>query len=170
VIGAEVIWVGLPDLLIVHDLETRLRVVDVIRASTPDLVFTHSPEDYHYDHRLTFELLFAAAPLAKTTQIKTSHAPCSSSFPIFLKDHLGAKGFEPTHFVEITEMMPDKEKALCCHESQIRRFREQFETDFLEALLRIPGRLRGMQAGVPYAEGFRLLDAYGRTPAGNFLP
>jgi len=63
-IGAKSIWGGISDGEVVLDLESRVKVIDVIRQANPDVVITHSPNDYHSDHINTSKLVFEATYLA----------------------------------------------------------------------------------------------------------
>src|SRR5436190_6370931 len=61
VIGAELVWLGLPDEFVFNDEPTRRRLLDAIRAARPDLILTHASMDYHPDHVATHRAVFDAS-------------------------------------------------------------------------------------------------------------
>src|SRR5690606_16457653 len=64
IIDAKSLTANIPDIEVVVDLESRLKIVDILRQADPDLVITHSPDDYMTDHinvsRLVFESTYCA--------------------------------------------------------------------------------------------------------------
>ena len=56
-IGAAYRCLGLPDLAVFNDDAARRRVTEMIRATTPELVITAPPADYHPDHEATSALV-----------------------------------------------------------------------------------------------------------------
>lgn len=71
-IGAKSIWGGMSDGEVVLDLESRIKVIDVIRQANPDVVITHHPNDYHSDHINTSRLVFEAVYLSNLKLWKTN--------------------------------------------------------------------------------------------------
>jgi acyl carrier protein len=66
ILGAEIQGGMFPDLDIYPDKEARKKVVDLIRVARPDLVITHSPEDYMCDHTTTSKLVIDASFIAQS--------------------------------------------------------------------------------------------------------
>jgi LmbE family N-acetylglucosaminyl deacetylase len=109
-------------------------IEDRIRQLKPDIVFTHSPEDIHQDHRAVFEATKIASrenvSLLCYEDVRTSHE------------------FIPNFFVDIEDYIDDKLKLIKFHKSQRKKQYMDLEC--------IKGRAahRGLQAGVKYAEAF----------------
>lgn len=150
--------------------ETRLKMIEAIRASRAELVFTHFTSDYNLDHTVTSELVFQATLLSQIASVRTE-SPALSGVPrIFYMDPGPGHGFEATHFVAIDE--PDVTRALDIlrlHESQMRVARRLLGRDYAEV---IRDRLAqtGARVGVAYAEAFRPCLAARRTPVASMLP
>lgn len=83
-------------------LESALR--DLIDRTSPDLLLTHAPNDYHADHRA----LSAAALQA-----------AGFSVPVLFMDTMNGTGFVPTHWVDVTSFWPAKTSAILAHTSQM---------------------------------------------------
>jgi N-acetylglucosamine malate deacetylase 1 len=168
-IGAETIWMDIDDEMSVIDLDTRLRMVDVFRQSAPDVVLTHSDTDYHVDHRNTSQLVFEAAPLACVHHIKRALPQLDKQPLIYHFDTLGAIGFQPTEYVDITGVIETKQAMYDCHVSQVDWMRTATGFDIAEVIDAV-ARVRGYAAGVKYAEGFRRVEAWYRGTTARILP
>lgn len=169
VIGARTLWMDVDDEMSVADVETRLQMVDVLRTARPDVVLTHSDEDYHVDHRNTARLVFEAAPLACVHQIKRALPQLDKQPLIYQFDTLGAIGFQPGEYVDITGYMEIKQAMYACHASQTDWMRTATGFDIGEVIDAV-ARVRGYAAGVRYAEGFRRVDAWYRGTTRRVLP
>jgi bacillithiol biosynthesis deacetylase BshB1 len=153
ILGGQYVWAGFRDGEVFHNRESVMRVVEVIRKAKPDVIFTMSPEDYHGDHSNTGRIVVEATFDAGVPRIRTeslAHTPrkvfyCETTFGI---------GFEPDLWVDISDVMDTKLKALQQHESQIKWVKEHHGTDFVEDA-RVCSRFRGLQVGVKYAEAFQ---------------
>jgi LmbE family N-acetylglucosaminyl deacetylase len=168
-IGADTIWMGVDDELSVADLETRLKMVDVLRRANPDVILTHNPDDYHVDHRVAGQLAFEAAPLACVYNLKTKYPSISKQALIYYFDTLGAVNFLPTEYVDISETVDIKKRMIRCHTSQGEWMKTATGFD-MEDVIEHVARVRGFAAGVPYAEGFRRLEAWFRGTVKRVLP
>lgn len=113
------------DLEIFYDKPSLARVSAVIREIGPEIILTHAPQDYMEDHQNVCRLVVTAAfsrgmphfvteplrpPVAKPVRIY--HAP-----PHGLRDGLGNL-FQSDFLVDISSVLPIKEKMLACHRSQ----------------------------------------------------
>src|SRR5262245_29381479 len=67
IIGAELIWMAVPDGYLTVNHETRHLCIEAIRASDADYIITHNPQDYHPDHVATSHLVMEAAQVARTS-------------------------------------------------------------------------------------------------------
>lgn len=82
-------------------LEQALK--ELIAETSPDLLLTHAPNDYHADHRA----LSAAASQAVNFRV-----------PLLYMDVMNGTGFQPSHWVDVTDHWPAKEAAIRAHLSQ----------------------------------------------------
>ena len=168
-IGADTIWMDIDDEMSVVDLPSRLAVVDVLRQAAPDVVLTHSPNDYHVDHRNTSQLVFEAAPLACVYNIKRTLPSLDKQPLIYYFDTLGAVGFMPSEYVDITDTLDIKQAMYNCHESQAEWMRKATGFDIADVIESV-AKVRGYAAGAKYAEGFTRLDAWYRGTTTRILP
>ncbi|MEX0745704.1 MAG: PIG-L deacetylase family protein [Phycisphaeraceae bacterium] len=98
----------------------RKSVIRLIRAFRPDLVLTHSPDDYHPDHRYTSMLVQDSAYVV-TVPGMCALTPHLARNPVYAYMH-GAvsksQSFVPDLMVDITSVLDKKLAMVRCHESQ----------------------------------------------------
>ena len=169
IIGAEFIWLGYPDEFLFDSRETRLVFIDAIRQGRPDAIITHPPEDYHPDHVRVSHLVFDASFVSSVPSIETAHPAHPLVPPIYYMDTPAGKGFLPAEYVDISATFEVKRRMMASHQSQIVWLKDHDNMDILE-FIEIMARARGLQCGVPYAEGFRHADVWPRTPPRRLLP
>jgi LmbE family N-acetylglucosaminyl deacetylase len=101
---ARLVPLGLPDGGLKH-IRAQLfqRLQQLIDDEKPDIILTHSPNDYHADHRI----LSCAVALA-----------ASDTVPVLFIDNMKGNNFAPTHYVNITKYQAQKMLALRQHYSQ----------------------------------------------------
>ena len=169
VIGAEFLWLDYNDQLMEEDMATRMRFVEMIRETRPDLVLTHPPDDYIQDHRYVSRLVFEATFLATVPHVESPSPYHTKLAPLYYMDPLAGVGFLPEEYVDISETIETKLQMLSQHESQLKWLKEHDDIDILE-FVRTVARFRGLQCGVKYAEGFRPLRVWGRMLTRRLLP
>ena len=167
----------LRDLFIFYDPDALRRTVAIIRRVRPDLVITHSPQDYMLDHEVTSTLVRAAtfgAPMPNFALGETWPADRIPAVPhLYYADAIEGHDIfgrlvEPSLLVDVTAAMETKERMLVCHASQRDWLRAHHKMDeFVESMRRWMA-MRGRQAGVPYAEAFRQHLGHG-YPADDLL-
>jgi N-acetylglucosamine malate deacetylase 1 len=168
-LGADYICLGVPDEFLYDNPETRLKLLDALRACKPDLIFTDWIRDYNTDHTITAEMVLQCALLTIVASIGTRHPALAVTPKIFHCDPGPGFGFEGTHFVELSEEIVDeKVRVINLHESQMRIMR-QIGGDWAEEH-RQHCRETGARVGAPYAEVFRPCLMARRTPLANILP
>ena len=121
-----------------------------IFAFKPDTVFTHSPSDVNNDHKIVFNsTLMATRPGAQNHVARLlCYEVLSSSEWAF------SNGFAPNYFEEIRQVDLDRKwEALACYESEIKNYPFPRSREGIQAL----AMMRGMQAGLQYAEAFHLV-------------
>jgi LmbE family N-acetylglucosaminyl deacetylase len=151
----DVSFLGFPDGMLEPTLEVRKAITACIRRYKPDVVVTQSPVRdltvsvfvQHPDHLAVGEATFAAV------------YPCARDRMTF--PELLAQGLEPhkvsevwvngtpapDHFVDISETIETKQRALAAHSSQVKP----------ETVQAMPERARklGEPHGISYAEAFK---------------
>ena len=113
------------DLEIFYDLKTLRRLAAVMREIAPEIILTHSPQDYMEDHTNTSRLVVTAAfargmPNFKTTPARKAIPTETSIYhamPHGLRDQLRRK-IVPELFVNTTAVHARKREALAAHKSQ----------------------------------------------------
>jgi len=170
IIGAKRLPAISPDLELYHQDKTmRDKVVDIIRKAKPDYIITHHPDDYMCDHVAVSKLVFDASFCASLPHYETRVGGIIPICPIYYMDNLGGFNFEPTEYVDITDEIETKLKMLSCHQSQLMWMMDHDKVDFTETVKAF-SRMRGLQAGVQYAEGFIQMRGWGRMTTKRLLP
>lgn len=171
IIGAkEVININVPDLEVdSYNQNTVNKVIDVIRHTKPDVIITHSPDDYMKDHIEVSKLAFDASFLCSIPHRYTDNPVYPKIAPVYYMDTLAGVNFHPIDYVDISDTIEVKIKANNCHKTQIKWLYEHDKIDFLD-FVRTVSKFRGLQCGVPYAEGFRKCETWPRLTAHRLLP
>ena len=168
--GIEVVTCDVGDLMVYEGKkEQRDLVVDVIRKYQPDVIFTHYPQDYMPDHVAVSRLVFDASFAASVPHYKSAVPGASEVTPIYYMDTLAGLNFNPTEYVDVSDVIDRKIDMLECHDSQIRWMRDHDHIDFPEWVRSI-ARFRGIQCGAQYAEAFTMCYAWPKVVAKRMLP
>ncbi len=117
------------------DPESIDAVRGLISKFEPNVVFTHSPNDTHQDHRRTFRIVTSAV----------------SKFPevtVLMGEGPSTVGFQPVVYVDVTDVLERKLEAVRVHRSQVER------GAISEEMVLKTAEFRGMEIGVRYAEAF----------------
>jgi len=169
-IGAEVLTCDIGDLLVYGDCkDQRDKVVDVIRYADPDIIITHSPNDYMPDHIAVSKLVFDAAFTATLPHYETLHKNNEKITPIYYMDTLAGINFLPTEYVDISGEIDTKLEMLECHVSQMKWMRDHDNIDFAD-FVKTCAKYRGLQCGAKFAEAFTQCYAWPKLAAKRFLP
>jgi LmbE family N-acetylglucosaminyl deacetylase len=101
-------------------LPNRQNVIRLIREFRPDMVLTHTADDYHPDHRYTSILVQDAAYLVTVPGMcpLTPHLRRNPVFGYVIGSITTSSTFKPTVFLDVTDVMDRKLQMLMCHESQ----------------------------------------------------
>jgi LmbE family N-acetylglucosaminyl deacetylase len=152
------------------DRTARNKLVEVVRQCKADVIITHNPHDYMRDHEQTNRLAEDASFAVTLPHLLTGAAPCMDNFPpVFYMDTLAGIGFVPTEYVDISDYIEQKLRAVACHESQVKWMAEHDHIDFID-FVRTCNKYRGLQCSVPYAEGFRQFAGWPRFRTRRMLP
>ncbi len=164
ILDAPYICLGESDLHLVFDNETRFKTVELVRRVNPDIIITHSPEDYMMDHQLTADLMWdtcfnASIPNYVTNQADPAKPTKRIPF-LFYADAVGGRNRfgEKVHidfYVDIGSSIGVKERMLAQHKSQREWLRTQHGIDEYILQMRRWAGERGAEVGRKYAEAFR---------------
>ena len=131
-------------------LDVNKIIESEIDSFNPDTVFTHSEFDTNNDHRI----------IHRSTSMATRpgglhYVPNLLSFEIQSSSEWNyCSPFSPNYFEVLTEdHVSSKWRALAQYESEIRDYPHPRSHEGVETL----ARYRGMQAGVPFAEAFKVI-------------
>jgi len=170
VIGAEAITCDVSDLSVDSMSEAlNKEMVRIIREVKPNLIISHPSQDYMRDHVEAGALAFRSSFHASVAHLYPAYKDTSAVVPLFYMDTLAGVDFLPTEYVDITDSIELKLEALACHESQIVWMRDHDGIDFID-FVRTCSKYRGLQCGVPYAEGFRQCQTWPRLSTRRLLP
>lgn len=153
---AEHHWLGFAD----GDLDTGddlvARLVALVRYVRPDAVVAPDPtavffgQHYvnHRDHRAVgWATLDAVAPAAGNPHYFPDAGPAHRVETLFLSGTL-----EPDAWIDVSSTIDTKATAIACHETQVGESGE-----WLRTAVRQRAEDAGREAGVAFAEGFRLV-------------
>ena len=113
------------DLEIFYDILHLRKLAAILHEVAPDIVLTHSPEDYMEDHMNTSRLAVTAAFTHSMPNFRTDpptkppykEVALYHALPHSLRDQLRRK-IEPDLFVDITNQAETKHQSLAAHRSQ----------------------------------------------------
>lgn len=133
------------------DLSHSLR--GVIEKVRPSLVFTHHPGDYNWDHTQTFDAVMMA-----TRVNPQEFAPAEiRTFEVLSSTERAwqspSRAFLPNHYEEVGASIDRKKLALTYYRSEYRNYPHARSIEGVE----YQARLRGIEAGVEYAEAFHVI-------------
>ncbi len=124
----QVIYLDEPDGELRPTLDLRRRVVTEIRRYKPDAVITLDPSRYFYgndyinhaDHRAAGEVAIDAVFPAARNLMYHPELLAEGLLPHTVKEVYLAGGEPPTAWIDISELLDTKIKAILCHASQIK--------------------------------------------------
>jgi N-acetylglucosamine malate deacetylase 1 len=177
VIGAESVWMGVPDGMLWFDEPTRHKFIEVIRETQPDIIITHPADDYHPDHKTTSRLVMDSAQIARTANYPSKFAPHRATVPIAFMDAERGIDFNPTEYVDISSVWEKKIAMLNAHRSQMMMngYDPNFvvppqEQNLFYHYASVLSGFRGLSVDARYAEGFRFWHVANRMVARRILP
>lgn len=147
----------------------RMRLIEAIRETKADLIFTHYHEDYNADHITTHSLVHHCAMQACLPVLPTASPPLENHPAIFQCEPSGAIHFPATHYVDISEFHDEKVALLSYHGSQEEAMLAATGSG-LEALCSRLEAFRGYQAGCQWAEAFIPMPGRGSIKPYSVLP
>jgi LmbE family N-acetylglucosaminyl deacetylase len=170
VIGAGYIGLGIDDLEVdSHNKSQQKKMVELIRGIKPDMIITHGPEDYMSDHVETSRLVFYASFGSSIPHYITESPFHDSVAPVYYMENSCGIDFIPQDYVDISDVMDLKIKAIQCHESQMKWLGDHDGFNMLH-FSQIMAEFRGAQCGAKYAESFAQCRIWPRLLSKRILP
>ncbi len=177
-IGAEWVCLGIPDARLFDDMPTRLKFIQLFLDVSPDIIITHTPDDYHADHIMTSRLVTETVQMAWSPAPELHGQPVRKSIPVAFMAPYTGMNFLPEDYVDVSEVWEKKVMLTLNHRSQYLRvpdydkveLKEPFDQYSFYRLTRIVDEFYGQQCGCHYAEGFRWWRAAMRVVARRLLP
>ena len=140
----------LPLLNIVKQVEKAL---DEIR---PDVVYTHHPSDLNIDHKITFQAVLTATrplPNSSVKELYTFETPSATEWSF----HQNHPVFKPNVFIDVSQSIEAKLKAMECYKTEIRSFPHPRSVEALKTICRRWGTVVSRE----YVEAFELIRSVG---------
>lgn len=175
VIGAtEYYNLGVHDALVSrYDTEALNKLIDYIRKVNPDLIITQYHQDYMMDHEETSALVLRAAFMATLPHYCTKKGVYPTTvpkdIPIYYMSADSKLVFKESEYVDITEEMELKIKAIMCHKSQLEWLSEHDNYDTVN-YIKSQANVYGTLCCVKYAEAFKACEHAQRVSPKNLLP
>jgi LmbE family N-acetylglucosaminyl deacetylase len=138
----------------VDALDITKVIEDEIEGAAPSVVYTHHGNDLNKDHRIVHDACLAAARPLPGSPVREVYAFETLSSTEWSLGATGG-GFWPQRFVEISEQLERKQKALKAYATEMRDYPHPRSHAAVEAL----ARLRGATVGLHAAEAFGVVRA-----------
>lgn len=157
------------DLEIFYELQTLRKLAAIIRAVKPNIVLTHSPEDYMEDHTNTCRLAVTATFARGMPNFQSMPAKPTDTYdctlyhalPHTLQDPL-RRQLIPGSFVNTTSVYETKLEALKAHQSQQSWLDvSQKMNSYLQTMEDISMSVGNMSKSFKHAEGWRRHSHFG---------
>jgi len=152
-VGGKYINLREHDEFLYDTAEVRMKLIEAIRATKADVIFTHYEKDYNLDHITTNLLVRHCAMQSPLPVLPTQSAPLAAHPAIFMIEPHGPIEFNATYYVDITEFERRKTELLSCHVSQEEATKVSLGTGIGE-MCAIKSRYRGDLTGCAHAEAF----------------
>ena len=139
----RIFWGNYEDTYLEVNKDVINQVEKVFAEIRPDFIFCHFPDDTHQDHRHLAQVVISA-----TRYIRN----------VLFYEGPTTQNFDPQIFIDISDTLDRKVKALEAHRSQIEK--TNIEDLTITELARSTANFRGTQGRVKFAEAFRALRLF----------
>ncbi len=139
----DIFWGGYEDTYLQVDKDVISQIENVIAEVKPDFIFCHYPDDTHQDHRH-----LAQAVISATRYVRN----------VLFYEGPTTQNCDPQIFIDISDTLDRKVKALEAHRSQIEK--TNIEDLTIIELARSTANFRGTQGRVKFAEAFSALRLF----------
>jgi len=138
--ASDLFWGGFEDTHLVQNRELITSIENMMKQSSPDIVFVNAPDDAHQDHQALASCAITACRYVRKV--------------LFYHDYTSID-FLPDTYTDIGNALRKKCKLLTCHKSQVCK-RYPTGLDILESVNALAAYY-GFMAKVKYAEAFKPL-------------
>ena len=150
----EVFYADFPDNAFdsVPLLQIVKKTEEIKNEIRPEIIFTHHVGDMNVDHQITHKAVLTATRPMADEPVKTVYSmevPSSTEWSAFSKETV----FVPNVFVDITETVDLKVRAMACYRSELREYPHPRSLRHLEEL----AKNNGVKVGLNYSENFMLV-------------
>lgn len=114
----------------------------------PDIVFTHSQKDLHFEHRLVAEQVLLHCRNIPNSTIKSLYTSVS---PTYNWTYGQYGSFQPNTFIDISEYAKEKEEALKLYDMELPK--NQLDNRSIDSIMTW-NKMYGHTIGVEYAEPY----------------
>jgi len=137
------------------DKEPMIEIAKIIENEISDFipttVLTHSSNDVHNDHKITYRaVLQATRPVGKIVKNLLSFEILSSTEWNYIE------AFKPNIFVDVTSTINAKINAMHYYSTEQPKYPHPRSDQGIRSL----ASMRGSQSGVEYAEGFKIIRSF----------
>ncbi len=133
-------------------LDVVKKIEKYIKSIKPEVIFTHHYGDLNKDHRITFDAVQTATRPMEDCLVKEIYlfeTPSSTEWNFKYR----SDSFTPNYFVDVTNYLDYKLKAMECYKSEIRDFPHPRSLESLEII----AKSWGIKIGKKYVEAFEVL-------------
>ena len=134
----KIFWAGYKDTELPNERIIISDIDSVISEINPNEVYVNYIDDIHQDHRTLAECALAATRYVSR---------------VFFYEDYTSVNFEPDIFVDIGDVLEEKQKLIQIYSSQVAKAYPT-KLDMVESV-RATANFRGFQGKVKYAEGFK---------------
>jgi LmbE family N-acetylglucosaminyl deacetylase len=178
ILGAQFYGSITDDLELVYSVENLRKVTAVVRRAQPDIVLTHSPQDYMEDHMNASRLAVTAAFAREIPNFYTDpvegqmegEVAVYHAMPHQLIDQL-RKPIVPDFLIDTGSVHPRKRKALAAHASQKDWLdRTQGMDSYIQTMDELSLQVGNLTGKPLHAEGWRRHSHMGFSAKPDFDP
>lgn len=138
------------------DLLDIIKIIEkYIDEIKPDIIYTHHGGDLNIDHRKTYEAVLTATRPIDNDSVKKIYCFETVSSTEWNFEYLNA--FRPNFFVDVTDTLDIKLKAMECYKSELKKFPHPRSIENLIAI----AKKWGSVVGKKYVEAFELVREMG---------
>jgi LmbE family N-acetylglucosaminyl deacetylase len=154
---SKVSFLGLADnRLDSYDLLDVIKPIsEVIEKSNPDIIYTHFDNDLNIDHRIVSQAVITYCRPQKGLNVKEVNffeVPSSTEW----QTGTFGPGFSPNLFVDISDELDNKLKALEVYKSEMREWPHSRSIKGVEHLSRWRGAMTGLEAAEAFVTARRI--------------
>ena len=137
----------------VSRMDVSHSILEVLKKVRPDVIYTHHPGDYNWDHTIVFDAVMMAAR-SSPGEFAPKEILC---FEVLSSTERSwqhpSRVFCPNVYVNVAATIEIKKKALELYRTEYRNYPHPRSSEGQEFL----ARKRGNEVGIEYAEAFHLI-------------